>query len=84
MSWLGVKATSVGAATFEVRPQTGGLEKIMGTVPLNDGYVYVEYESGKLKVYTDKDGGTLVLGNKKLALVKDETLVVDISLHDAV
>ena len=82
--FLGVKATSVGAATFEVRPQTGGLEKIMGTVPLNGGYVYVEYENGKLKVYTDKDGGTLVLGNKKLALVKDETLVVDISLHDAV
>ena len=76
--FLGVKATSVGAKTFEVRPQTGGLEKIMGTVPLNDGYVYVEYEKGRLKVYTDKSGGTLILGNKKLALKKDENLIVDI------
>ena len=78
--YLGVKTTSVGAATFEVRPRTGGLEKIMGTVPLNDGYVYVEYENGKLKVYTDKTGGTLILGDKKLALEKDENLIVDVRL----
>ena len=75
--FLGVKTTSVGAETFEVRPHTGGLDRIMGTVPLNGGYVYVEYENGKLKVYTDKDGGTLILGNKKLALKKDENLIVE-------
>ena len=75
--YLGVKATSAGAETFEVRPHTGGLDKIMGTVPLNGGYVYVEYENGRLKVYTDKTGGTLILGNKKLALKKDENLIVE-------
>ena len=76
--YLGVKVTSPGAKTFEVRPQTGGLEKIMGTVPLNGGYVYVEYENGMLKVYTDKSGGTLIVGNKRLALKKDENLIVNI------
>ena len=76
--YLGVKVTSAGAKTFEVRPQTGGLEKIMGTVPLNGDYVYVEYENGTLKVYTDKSGGTLIIGNKRLALKKDENLIVNI------
>ena len=78
--FLGVKVTSPGAETFEVKPQPGGFEKIMGTVPLQGGYVYVEYEKGKLKVYTDKEGGSLVLGNKKLALKKDETLTVLVEL----
>ncbi|MBQ1848135.1 MAG: alpha-rhamnosidase, partial [Clostridia bacterium] len=78
--FLGVKVTSPGAGTFEVKPQPGGFEKIMGTVPLQGGYVYVEYEKGKLKVYTDKEGGSLVLGNKKLALKKDETLTVLVEL----
>ncbi len=69
--FLGVTATSVGAETFEVRPNLGNLEKIKGSVPLNGGIVKVELDGEKCRVYTDKDGGTLVLDGKKTALKKD-------------
>ena len=69
--FLGVKPTSVAARTFEVCPSLGGLERICGTVPLNGGSVRVEFDGKVCRVYTDKDGGTLILGNKKTALKKD-------------
>ena len=69
--FLGVSATSVGAETFEVKPCLGGLEKISGTVPLNGGFVNVEFDGKICRVYTNKDGGVLVLNGKKTALIKD-------------
>lgn len=69
--FLGVSVTGVGASEFEVRPSLGGLKRISGKVPLNGGFVSVEFDGEVCRVYTDKDGGTLILGNKKTALKKD-------------
>ena len=69
--FLGVSSTSIGAETFEVKPCLGGLEKISGTVPLNGGCVKVEFDGKKCRVYTDKDGGVLILNGKKTVLIKD-------------
>ena len=38
---------------------------------MNGGIVKVELDGEKCRVYTDKDGGVLVLDGKKTALKKD-------------
>ena len=77
--FLGVCPTSPGGETFEVKPCSGGLGRLMGTVPLEGGYVYVEYDGarGTLKVFTDKDGGTLIIGKEKFVLKQNEDFVME-------
>lgn len=47
---LGVKPLDPGFAKVEVRPQTGDLEYVRGTVPTVQGPVTVEVKNGKVKV----------------------------------
>ena len=47
---LGVKPLAPGFAKVEVRPQTGGLKYVRGTVPTVKGPVTVEVKDGKVKV----------------------------------
>lgn len=76
--YLGVKATSPGYETFEVRPNLGGLDEINGTVPINCGYVSVSLNNKKLSVKTNKSGGTLVLGGERFSLKPEETFTVEV------
>jgi hypothetical protein len=47
---LGVKPLAPGFAKVEVRPQTGDLEYVRGTVPTVKGPVTVEVKNGNVKV----------------------------------
>ena len=47
---LGVKPLAPGFAKVEVRPQTGGLKYVRGTVPTVKGPVTVEVKDGKVNV----------------------------------
>ena len=47
---LGVKPLAPGFAKIEVRPQTGGLKYVRGTVPTAKGQVTVEVKDGSVKV----------------------------------
>lgn len=74
--YLGVKPTSPGYETFEVRPNLGGLEWMEGIVPLKDGSVSVKFKDQILEVTADKDGGTLIFNSKKYKLEKKVPLII--------
>lgn len=76
--YLGVKATSPGYETFEVKPNLGGLDEINGTVPINDGYVSVSLNHKTLSVETNKSGGTLVWGEEKFPLEPNKNFIFEL------
>lgn len=73
---LGVKPTSVGSKTFEVRPNPGLYKTLHGVVPVGDGRVRVELENGRLTVSADIPGGTVVWNGKEYPLEMNKPLEV--------
>jgi len=55
--YLGVYATSPAYETFKVEPNLGGLGRIEGTVPVNDGTVKIYLDKEKISVFSTKAGG---------------------------
>lgn len=74
--YLGVRPTSEGYDTFEVKPCLGGLKWFKGTVPINGGKVEVEYREEYLRVVASKTGGLLHYDNKSYPLEKDIPLEI--------
>ncbi len=72
----GVKNLTPGGETFEVRPAIGVYESFRAVVPVRDGRVEIELDGGEVRVFSDVDGGTLVLGGRRHQIVKGETLKV--------
>ncbi|SDZ92777.1 alpha-L-rhamnosidase [Arachidicoccus rhizosphaerae] len=64
--YLGVKPTSPGYQTYEVRPQLGGLKWIKGTVPSADGDIQVYCDAKKISVKSSGiiGVGTLIIQSK--------------------
>lgn len=77
--YLGVKPTSAGYETFEVKPYLGKLDWMEGDVPIKGGKVNIKLKDGILEVVSDKDGGTLIYNQKRYNLVKDVPLCVSVS-----
>lgn len=75
---LGVKPTSPGYATFEVKPSTMCFGEISGTVPTQKGNIFVSLDSKKCEVVSEIDGGTLILDGKKYTIPKGEKLTVEL------
>jgi len=48
--YLGVKPTAPGFSRYEVRPATGGLKWMLGTVPTPQGEITVDVRDGKVTV----------------------------------
>ena len=61
----GVKITSVGGKTFEVRPNTGAYREFSAVVPVGTGRVEVRYENNEIRVLSTVDGGTLYFNGQK-------------------
>ena len=74
--YLGVRPTAPGYATFEVRPQLGGLTEIEGTVPITGGTVTVRMDQGTLSVTASRAGGTLVYKDRRYALEAERTVTL--------
>ena len=74
--YLGVRPTSAGYETFEVKPHLGGLDFIDGTVPINGGTVTVKMDRNSVSVHADKDGGELIYNGKRYAIEKNKPLTV--------
>lgn len=66
--YLGVKPTSSGYETFEVKPYLGGFKFIDGVVPIKDGSVSVKMSKNKLSVTANRSGGKLVWEDKSYEL----------------
>ncbi len=75
--YLGVYATSPAYETFCVKPNLGGLEKIEGTVPVNDGEVRVCFDKKELSVVSTIPGGTLIFNGKEYKLVPHEEKIIN-------
>ena len=59
--YLGVKPTAPGFATYEVKPNLGGLKWMKGKVPTPFGAICVKMEGDTVEVSSDGGRGTLVL-----------------------
>lgn len=75
---LGVVPTSAGYKTYEVCPQDVGVGGFSGTVPTENGNVFVSFDGKTAEVVSEIDGGTLILGNKKYPIIKGERLIAKI------
>ena len=73
---LGVTATEPGYTKYKVQPNPGRYTSFFGVVPTQKGIIRVEYANGKLSVYSELDGGTLVWKHKSYPIVKNKILTV--------
>lgn len=73
---LGVKPTSVGSKTFEVRPNPGIYKELHGKVPVGDGIVKVDLENGVLTVSADIVGGKVIWNGNEYALEVGKELII--------
>ncbi|MCQ2436088.1 MAG: alpha-rhamnosidase [Clostridia bacterium] len=71
---MGVHPTSVGYGTFEVSPNTLGFTDFDGAVPTAQGDVEVSLHDGRFTVTAHRDGGTLIVGGKRIPLGRDESV----------
>ena len=73
---LGVKPTDVGYKAYEVKPNLMCFGEISGTVPTPCGDIFVSLNKEKCEVVSEIDGGTLILGDKKYEIKKNEKLEI--------
>jgi hypothetical protein len=76
--YLGVHPTSPGYRTFLVEPNLGGLDRIEGTVPMNEGNVKIYLDHKVLRVTATKDGGIVVYQSKSYKLSKNQELFINL------
>lgn len=74
--FLGLRPTKAGYETFEVRPQLSAFTKLECTLPIKNGQVEFKLDNGQLTITSNRNGGTVVCGEKQLVLEKDKPLQV--------
>ena len=62
--YLGIQPTSAGYATYEVRPNLGGLKWIEGKVPTPNGEVDIYCSSKEIRVIASEGEGALIFNSK--------------------
>ena len=75
---LGVEPTGAGYSSYEVKPNLMCFGKFSGTVPTPNGDIFVSLDGEKCEVVSEIDGGTLILGDKKYEIKKNERLVISL------
>lgn len=76
--FLGLKSTAPGYETFEVNPQLKQFSELKCTLPVKDGQVNFELANGQLTVTSSRDGGTLIDGQRRISLQKDNPVKLSI------
>ncbi len=62
--YIGVKPTSAGYKTYEIKPNLGDLEWMEGKVPTPEGAVYLYATTKKMTVQASQGLGTLTIASK--------------------
>ena len=73
---LGVYPTGAGYTEYEVKPNLMCFNEFCGTVPTSRGNITVKATKSYVSVYSELDGGTLVIGNNRHVIKKNEELTV--------
>ncbi len=76
--YLGVKPTSAGYKTFEVRPNLGGLNEMEGTVPTPFGCVYIKMNKEQVTVKSYAEGGKLIIGDRQVQIPANQEICIEI------
>lgn len=66
--FAGVRPTSPGYKTFEVKPDTENLGKYQCSFPVGQANVTITWDGAKLSVYSEKEGGTLIWKGREIPL----------------
>lgn len=61
----GVKQTGLGYKTFTVTPNRGIFKNFTAVVPVGDKKIKIEYAENSVTVFSEAEGGTLILGGKE-------------------
>ncbi len=75
---LGVSPTDAGYSKFEVKPNLMCFKHFKGTVPTPKGTVTVTMDKKQITVLSEADGGTLIIGDKKIPIPANEELTVNL------
>ena len=75
--FLGVRPTKPGYEEFEVQPMLGDLEWMEGTVPTPFGTIHVEVNRHHVRVLSTGGNGSLVVGERRIAIEPGRELSVD-------
>jgi hypothetical protein len=70
--FMGLRPTSIAYETFEIEPDLDSFNEFSSELPVNEGTVRMEYKAKQLTVTTDKEGGTLKIGDQIYPLKKGE------------
>lgn len=74
---LGVSPIKAGYDEYIVKPNTGGLVRIKGIVPIVDGKIEIEISNGKIKIFADTEKkGILVWKNKNIEIPNRKEIFV--------
>lgn len=65
---MGLKSTSLGGKTFEIAPQAGIFGSFKAKAPIGNGFAEIEYNNGRIKVYSSVDGGTLIWNGQRIPI----------------
>ncbi|MDO5425259.1 MAG: trehalase family glycosidase [Eubacteriales bacterium] len=71
--FMGISPTSAAYETFLVEPKVSLFQSFSCEFPLKDGSIKLEWKNHVLTVRTDKEGGTLRLGNQTYPLKANRT-----------
>lgn len=74
----GVRVTSFASQTFVVQPKTDVYSTFQGTFFVGSGKVTVSLRDGVVRVLSDRSGGELVVGGRRIPIRKDEELTVPV------
>ena len=65
---MGLRPTKPAYETFEIAPQLALYEEFDCELPVSDKSIRLNYRNSTLTVYTNKEGGVLLLGDRKYPL----------------
>ena len=75
--FLGIKPTSTGYETFEVRPNIDAFDTLDATIPVKGGFVNIKKNNNRVEVLSDRDGGVLIYKENKYVLQSNKSIVID-------
>ena len=77
--FLGVKPTKAGYEEYEVRPATGGLDWMEGSVPTPFGLIRISISRHEVRVNSDGGRGTLIIGQERIAIPPHQEIIIPLS-----